>query len=69
MSSAEYQRRWRASKGARTGQPGRPATQPCGTVAAFRRHKRNGEEPCEACKVAERDRQAEMYQNRKAREG
>lgn len=65
MSSAEYQRRWRASKGARTGQPGRPATQPCGTVAAFRRHKRAGEEPCDACKQAERERQAELYRRRK----
>jgi hypothetical protein len=26
---------------------------PCGTPAAFRRHKRHGEEPCEACREAE----------------
>ena len=65
MSGAEYQRRWRASKGARTGQPGRPATQPCGTPAAYRRHKRAGEEPCPACKAAESERQRFYYQQRK----
>ena len=27
---------------------------PCGTPAAFRRHKRHGEEPCDACWEAER---------------
>ncbi len=69
VASAEYQRKWRASKGARTGQPGRPVTQPCGTVAAYRRHGRNGEEPCEACRQAERERQAELYRRRKAGEG
>lgn len=26
--------------------------QPCGTIAAEARHRRNGEEPCEACKTA-----------------
>jgi hypothetical protein len=65
MSSAEYQRKWRASKGARTGQPGRPATKPCGTVAAFKRHKRNGETPCDACKAAEAARQRFYYRQRK----
>jgi len=28
------------------------ALKPCGTVAAHRRHRRNGEEPCAACKKA-----------------
>jgi hypothetical protein len=27
---------------------------PCGTLAAFRRHQRRGEEPCEACRKASR---------------
>jgi hypothetical protein len=27
---------------------------PCGTPAAWRRHKRNDEEPCEACVLAHR---------------
>ena len=26
---------------------------PCGTPAAYRRHRRNGEKPCAACKRAE----------------
>lgn len=26
--------------------------QPCGTVAAFARHRNHGEEPCEPCKAA-----------------
>lgn len=67
MSSAEYQRQYRASKGARTGRPGRPVTQPCGTEAAYRRHGRNGETPCDACKVAHSVRQAELYRRRIAR--
>jgi hypothetical protein len=67
MSSADYQRRWRASKGARTGQPGRAATQPHGTPAAFRRHKRAGEDPCEPCRRAESERQAELYRARRER--
>jgi len=25
---------------------------PCGTLAAYRRHYRHGEQPCEACKKA-----------------
>ncbi len=57
MSTAEYQRRWRASHGARTGQLGRPPTQPCGTLAAYRRHLRHGETPCAACRVANVERQ------------
>jgi hypothetical protein len=26
--------------------------EPCGTLAAYRRHSRRGEKPCEACRVA-----------------
>lgn len=37
---------------------GRPATQPCGTLAAYRRHYRHGETPCESCMQA-RDRYKE----------
>ena len=29
---------------------------PCGTSAAYRRHKRNNETPCDACKEAEQER-------------
>jgi hypothetical protein len=30
----------------------RPVTQPCGTVAAYKRHLRHGETPCSECKAA-----------------
>lgn len=30
--------------------------QPCGTAAAYRRHRRHGEEPCTACRDADRRR-------------
>lgn len=65
MSSAEYQRRWRASKGARTGQPGPAPTQPCGTVAAYKRHGRHGETPCDECRAAWAKYQREAYKRRK----
>jgi hypothetical protein len=67
MSTAEQQRRWRASKGARTGQPGRPPTQPCGTVAAYKRHQRKGETPCAACRGAWSAYQRDLYRRRKAK--
>ena len=31
------------------------ALQPCGTWAAYKRHKRKGEEPCDACRQAARE--------------
>lgn len=65
MSTADYQREWRAKQGARTGQPGRPATAPCGTVAAYKRHQRRQETPCDACKAAYSEHQAGLYQRRK----
>jgi hypothetical protein len=68
MSTAEYQRKWRASKGARTGVPGRPPTQPCGTVAAYKRHRRNDETPCDACRSAWAAYQRDAYQRRKLRQ-
>lgn len=34
---------------------------PCGTAAAFRRHLRHEEQPCEACYEAERERQRESH--------
>jgi hypothetical protein len=69
MSSADYQRRWRAKQGARTGQPGPPPTQPCGTVAAYKRHQRRKEPPCEACRAAWADQQRTYYERRKGRKG
>lgn len=65
MSTAEYQRRWRASKGVRTGQLGRPVTEPCGTPAAYKRHKRNGEAVDDACREAYNADQRRLYQLRK----
>ncbi len=40
---------------------------PCGTWAAYQRHIRNGEEPCDACERAMRRRSAEQYWERKWR--
>jgi len=64
MSSAEYQRQWRARHGARTGEHGPPPSQPCGTVAAYQRHLRNDETPCAACKAAQNERML-RYRNQK----
>lgn len=41
-ADAAYHRAWRAKRGARTGVIGRPATAPCGTIAAYRRHRSHG---------------------------
>lgn len=65
MSTADYQRRWRAKQGARTGQPGRPATKPCGTHAAYKRHQRRQEPPCDACRKAWAEYQRELYRRRR----
>lgn len=65
MSTADYQREWRARHGARTGQPGRPATEPCGTIAAYRRHKANGEPVDDACREEYNRRQREWYAARR----
>lgn len=39
---------------------------PCGTHAAYERHKRNSETPCDACLVGEREYQRARYARRKA---
>jgi hypothetical protein len=47
------------------GPPARSAAQPCGTWAAYKRHKRRGDEPCEPCGEAQRARgRARYHQNR-----
>jgi len=38
------------------GRRGPAPTAPCGTAAAYRRHLRHGEPPCDACIWAERER-------------
>ena len=63
QSDAERARAYRARKGA---QP-RGDLKPCGTVAAARRHQRNGEPLCAACAWVWREHQAKMYQQRKAK--
>lgn len=69
MSTAEQQRRYRASKSGRNGQNGRPVEVPCGTpgsTAPYKRHRRRGEEPCAACR-AEYNRWHREYQAGKRR--
>jgi hypothetical protein len=55
VSTAAQQRTWRARHGAETGKPGRHPVMPCGTAAAYKRHLRRGEQPCEACLQAAAD--------------
>lgn len=38
---------------------------PHGTMAAYRRHERAGEQPCDACKAAHAAYQRELYRRRK----
>ena len=58
----------RAQERARLGKPqaGRPPLRPCGTHAAYLRHKARGEYPCQPCVDAEREHQRERYARRKA---
>lgn len=44
-----------------------PPRAPCGTSAAYRRHRRNNEDPCEECKAAVRDDQRESRQQDRQR--
>lgn len=39
----------------------RPPRQPCGTWAAYKRHRKAGEEPCESCKEASRQQARQRY--------
>jgi len=45
---------------------GRPVTAPCGTVAAYKRHTRNGDTPCQQCKEAWAAYQRQRYHSRRA---
>ena len=40
---------------------GRPRTAPCGTMAAYKRHRRHGEQPCMACTIANRQYWSDMH--------
>lgn len=66
-SNAERQRAYRARQGARVGQsPGPPPSAPCGTVSAYKRHKRNGEPVDDACRLAYNAEQRRLYAQRRA---
>jgi hypothetical protein len=67
MNTAEYQAKYRASKGARTGAHGPKPTAPCGTVAAYRRHQRNNEPIDQACREANNAAHRAMYARRKGK--
>lgn len=47
----------------------RRAMRPCGTLAAYQRHKRRRERPCEDCRRVSSELKARQYQERKARAG
>ena len=61
-SPAERSRAYRDRK--RGTPPRTPA--PCGTIAAYARHLRNGEQPCDACRKANAERHRELYRKRKS---
>lgn len=65
MSTADYQRAWRARNGARTGAPGPAPSAPCGTVSAYKRHRRNGEQVDDLCRQAWNAEQRRLYAKRK----
>jgi len=65
--SADRQRRYRQRNGARVGQsPGPVPSAPCGTVSAWKRHQRNGEPVCAACRAVWAEYQRERYRARKS---
>lgn len=44
---------------------GRPITKDCGTEAAYKRHRRHGETPCDSCKAAYAAAHRAYYAKRK----
>ena len=60
-SPAERSRAYRDRK--RGGPPRTLA--PCGTTAAYARHLRHGEQPCDACREANAERHRALYARRK----
>ncbi len=61
IMTAAHQRAYRERQ--RGGPPRTPA--PCGTYAAYRRHQRHGDRPCDACRETYNEHQRQMYRNRK----
>ena len=64
-SNAERARRYRANRGARAGAHGPAPTEPCGTVAAYKRHLRHGEPTDPACRQAWADWQRQYHTRKK----
>ena len=58
--------RSRAYRDRKRGTPPRDP-KPHGTMAAYRRHERAQEQPCQACNAAHAEYQRALYANRKAR--
>jgi hypothetical protein len=48
----EYQRQWQEKRRRAAGIKARPAAQPHGTAAGYRRHRYQDEQPCSACRAA-----------------
>jgi hypothetical protein len=64
LTNADRQRRYRQAHSSGL-PPGRPVTAPCGTPSAYKRHRRHGERPCEACRLAWNEWQREYQRRRK----
>lgn len=47
--------------------PAASEPQPCGTHAAFARHRAHGEQPCEPCVIGEREYQRARHVRRRAK--
>jgi hypothetical protein len=52
-----------------SGRRGPRSLKPCGTPAAYTRHRRRGEQPCQACKRAHADHAAQRARERGTRPG
>lgn len=61
VKDAEYYRKWRAARGARTGAHGPAPTAPCGSASGYKGHKRRGEDVDDACREAYNREQLERY--------
>lgn len=64
MTNAERQARWRQRQRATNG---KRQLEPCGTLAAHRRHQRNGERPCDACRDIYNTNARRLYAARKGK--
>lgn len=49
--------------------PGPTATAPCGTVSAYKRHHRRGEQACDKCRAAWAEYHRSRYVKRKTTKG